>query len=234
MKTPLKGGETPWKDLDTVYRQHAQTVYKFLLSQCRDPQTAEELTQETFYQAVRSIDRFDGSCKVSVWLSPDRQAPVVSAFAEVPTGKRSFLRKQSLPLVPSAEEEAVSRSGQLDMLRRVHELPEPGREVVYLRAFRWTVTSWEIGDVLGKTETWARVTFYRGQGTIEARKAATMKNDLTCGVVRDLLPPMWRASPPGEQYSGGASSVRVSGMRPASDGAGRQRRSRRPQRTQKR
>ena len=68
MKTPLKGGETPWKDLDAVYRQHAQTVYKFLLSQCRDPQTAEELTQETFYQAVRSIDRFDGSCKVSVWL----------------------------------------------------------------------------------------------------------------------------------------------------------------------
>ena len=52
------------KDLDAVYRQHAQTVYKFLLSQCRDPQTAEELTQETFYQAVRSIDRFDGSCKV--------------------------------------------------------------------------------------------------------------------------------------------------------------------------
>ena len=39
------------KDLDAVYRQHAQTVYKFLLSQCRDPQTAEELTQETFYQA---------------------------------------------------------------------------------------------------------------------------------------------------------------------------------------
>lgn len=37
------------KDLDAVYRQHAQTVYKFLLSQCRDPQTAEELTQETFY-----------------------------------------------------------------------------------------------------------------------------------------------------------------------------------------
>ena len=56
------------KDLDAVYRQHAQTVYKFLLSQCRDPQTAEELTQETFYQAVRSIDRFDGGCKVSVWL----------------------------------------------------------------------------------------------------------------------------------------------------------------------
>ena len=56
------------EDMDAVYRQHAQTVYKFLLSQCHDPHLAEELTQETFYQAVRSIDRFDGGCKVSVWL----------------------------------------------------------------------------------------------------------------------------------------------------------------------
>ena len=53
-------------DMNDIYRQHAQTVYKFLLSQTRAPDLAEELTQETFYQAVRSIDRFDGRCKVSV------------------------------------------------------------------------------------------------------------------------------------------------------------------------
>lgn len=70
------------KDLDTVYRQHAQTVYKFLLLQCRDPQTAEELTQETFYQAVRvhrPVRRQLQGVRLAV---PDRQAPVVSAFAE--------------------------------------------------------------------------------------------------------------------------------------------------------
>ena len=55
-------------DMDAVYRTHTQTVYKFLLAQCHDPDLAEELTQETFYQAVRSIGRFDGSCKLSVWL----------------------------------------------------------------------------------------------------------------------------------------------------------------------
>ena len=49
-------------DMNAIYQQHAQTVYKFLLSQTRDPGLAEELTQETFYQAVRSIDRFDGTC----------------------------------------------------------------------------------------------------------------------------------------------------------------------------
>ena len=55
-------------DMEQIYQAHARTVYKFLLSQCHDADLAEELTQETFYQAVRSIDRFNGSCKVSVWL----------------------------------------------------------------------------------------------------------------------------------------------------------------------
>lgn len=56
------------EDMSRLYQQHAQTVYKFLLAQCRDAHLAEELTQETFYQAIRSVDRFNGSCKVSVWL----------------------------------------------------------------------------------------------------------------------------------------------------------------------
>ena len=55
-------------NMEEIYQAHARTVYKFLLSQCHDADLAEELTQETFYQAVRSIDRFNGSCKVSVWL----------------------------------------------------------------------------------------------------------------------------------------------------------------------
>ncbi|MEA4815059.1 MAG: sigma factor [Oscillospiraceae bacterium] len=54
--------------MDEVYRTHAQTVYRYLLSLTRDAALAEELTQETFYQAVRSAERFDGSCKVSTWL----------------------------------------------------------------------------------------------------------------------------------------------------------------------
>ena len=104
------------KDLDTVYRQHAQTVYKFLLSQCRDPQTAEELTQETFYQAVRSIDRFDGSCKVSVWLCQIAKHLWYQHLRKA-NRETELPEEAELPLVPSAEEEAVSRSGQLDLLR---------------------------------------------------------------------------------------------------------------------
>ena len=55
-------------DMDAVYREYTVMVYKFLLSLCYEEELAEELTKETFYQAVRSVDRYDGSCKVSTWL----------------------------------------------------------------------------------------------------------------------------------------------------------------------
>lgn len=149
-------------DMNGIYRQHAQTVYKFLLSQTRDPDLAEELTQETFYQAVRSIDRFDGRCKVSVWLCQIARhlwyQHLRRTRREVPTADGEL---PEVP-VPSAEEGLLAQAGQLELLRQVHGLPEAQREVVYLRAFGG-LSFREIGDVMGKTETWARVTFYRGK-----------------------------------------------------------------------
>lgn len=148
-------------EMEQIYQQHARTVYKFLLAQCGDPDLAEDLTQETFYQAIRSIDRFDGSCKLSVWLCQiarhlwyqhlrrhRREVPMPDAPPETP--------------VPSAEEGLLEQEGRLTLLRQIHALPEPQREVVYLRVFG-NLSFREIGDVLGKTEVWARVTFYRSK-----------------------------------------------------------------------
>ena len=147
------------KDMEEIYRAHARTVYKYLLSLCHDDTLAEELTQETFYQAVRSADRFDGSCKVSTWLC---QIAKHLFYQHLRRQKREepLPEEDALPPLPSAEGEALDRVGQLDLLRRIHDLPEPGREVVYLRVFG-SLSFREIGEVLGKTETWARVTFYR-------------------------------------------------------------------------
>ena len=160
-------------DMNAIYRHHAQTVYKFLLSQTRDPGLAEELTQETFYQAVRSIDRFDGKCKVSVWLCQIAKhlwyQQLRKQKREVPLSEEGV----DVPL-PSAEEETLDRAGRLELLRQVHSLPEPYREVVYLRAFG-DLSFREIGDVLGKTETWARVTFYRGKEKLRSGGACDEK-----------------------------------------------------------
>ena len=64
--------------------------------------------------------------------------------------------------VPSSEDGLLEREGQLELLRSIHSLPPDQREVVYLRAFGG-LSFREIGDVMGKTETWARVTFYRSK-----------------------------------------------------------------------
>lgn len=147
--------------MENIYREYAQTVYKFLLSQCHDADLAEELTQETFYQAVRSIDRYDGSCKLSVWLCQIAKHlwfKHLRKMQKQPEG----LTEDIFLSVPSAEEDTLSRQGHLQLLRAVHALPEIMREVVYLRVFG-DLSFKEIGAVLGKTENWARVTFYRGK-----------------------------------------------------------------------
>lgn len=146
-------------DMSEVYRRHARTVYKFLLSQTHDPSLAEELTQETFYQAVRSADRFDGGCKVSTWLC---QIAKHLWYQHLRRQKRETPLPETPPELPapSAEEGLLEQEGRLELLRLIHGLPEEQREIVYLRAFGG-LSFREIGDVLGRTETWARVTFYR-------------------------------------------------------------------------
>ena len=149
-------------DLHEAYTRHARTVYRFLLSQCGSADLAEELTQETFYQAVRSADRFDGSCKVSTWLCQIAKHlfyhHVRKRNREEPLPEEG----DGLPPLPSAESEAIDRDGQLSLLRRIHALPEPGREVVYLRTFGG-LSFREIGEIFGKQETWARVTYHRAR-----------------------------------------------------------------------
>ena len=148
-------------DMDQIYREHAQTVYKFLLSQCRDADLAEELTQETFYQAVRSIGRYDGSCKLSVWLCQIGKHVWYHHLRKTNCKSESLTEDITLA-VPSAEEDVLAQAGHLDVLRVIHTLPEQMREVVYLRLFGG-LSFREIGAVVGETENWARVTFYRGK-----------------------------------------------------------------------
>jgi len=55
-------------DMDAVYRSYERLVYQFLYVRTHDAEWSQELMQETFLRAVTSISRYDGSCKLSVWL----------------------------------------------------------------------------------------------------------------------------------------------------------------------
>ena len=160
------------QSMEEIYRQHAQTVYRYLCSLTGDEDLSEELTQETFAQAVSSIGRFDGSCKVSTWLCAiaknqlmayRRRHPLQDSLDELAETGAS-----PVGTAPSPEEETVAAERKRRLYAAIHDSPEPAREVLYLRllgglSFR------EIGEVLGQSENWARVTFYRGKEKLKGK-----------------------------------------------------------------
>lgn len=149
-------------DMDAIYREYADPVFKYLMTLCYDEDTAQELTQETFYQAVRSAGRYDGSCKVFTWLC---QIAKHLWYRELERRRRKGTTELNENLASSGADlsETVSiREEKMELFRKVHILDETAKEVVLLRltgAFSFR----EIGDIFGKNENWARVTFYRAK-----------------------------------------------------------------------
>ena len=156
-------------DLDGIYRQYAQTVYRFLIAKTGSADLAEELTQETFYQAVKSIDRFDGSCQISTWLCAIARNVLMSH------NRKQMQQPLSLEEIPepsgvSAEDTVLERAGRERLYAAIHRLSDPGREILYLRLLG-ALSFREIGSILGQSENWARVNYYRAkQGLVKELK----------------------------------------------------------------
>lgn len=156
-------------NMDLVYRDYAQYVFKYLLTLCMEEHTAEELTQETFYQAVRGADKYDGSCKISTWLC---QIAKHLWYQELDRRRRraadplSEVEEAAMAADTATPEQQVSiRDEKMELFRKIHVLSETEKEVVLLRvtgAFSFA----EIADIVGRTENWARVTFYRAKQKI--------------------------------------------------------------------
>lgn len=157
-------------DMDAAYKDYANYVFKFLMTLCMEEHTAEELTQETFYQAVRTANKYDGSCKISTWLC---QIAKHLWYQELDRRKKKqaeplseLTAAESFPSDGPTPEQALSiKNEKMALFRRVHLLSDIEKEVVLLRltgAFSFK----EIGDIVEKTENWARVTFYRAKQKI--------------------------------------------------------------------
>ena len=154
----------PSPNMDEIYHRHAKAVYAFLLAKTADSMLAEELTQETFYQAVKSIGSFKGESSVSTWL--------IGIANNVLRGYFRKQKKQAEEELPKTEivarggtatEDIVLRSmDTISLMQAMHRLPEPYREVLHLRLTA-DLSFKEIGQIMERTENWARVTYYRGK-----------------------------------------------------------------------
>ena len=147
--------------METLYRENAKIVYHFLYSQCKDEELAKDLTQETFLKAYESLERFDGNCKISTWLCQIARHLLYQYWAKV--GRQVPLEPdETTPAKENTETAVLNRVELVDCLKKLQKLPEQMREVMYLRVMS-DVSYREIGEIMGKSENWARVTFYRAK-----------------------------------------------------------------------
>ena len=143
-------------DFEAVYRQYFADVYKYALALSRDEQTAEEVTQETFFKALTAIDSFRGDCQLRVWLCQIARNQYLTLCRE----RKKFTDAEPEP--GDSEEGFADREDARQLHILLHALPEPYKEVFSLRTFGELPFS-QIGELFGKTESWARVTYFRAR-----------------------------------------------------------------------
>ena len=149
-------------DMEQIYEKYFETVSKYLFCLTHNSDTSEELTQETFYRAVKNINKFKGNSKMSVWLC---QIAKNLWYDELKKNKKSKNIEDEIFLIQSeneVERDVISNDSKLQLYKKLQKLDKNTREVIYLR-ITGELSFKEIGDILNKTENWARVIFYRGK-----------------------------------------------------------------------
>lgn len=145
--------------IEKAYNLHAKDVYRYLLSITRNEDLAEELTQETFFRAMRTIDSYNGRCKLSVWLC---QIAKHLWYQWLSKDKKTAELTDAMHGSDSPEQTTVFHAEKTSLYKAIHALPEPMRELVHLR-LTGEFSFAEIGEILGKNENWARTAFYRAK-----------------------------------------------------------------------
>ena len=126
---------------------------------------AEEITQETFYRAMEHIDKFEGKCKLYVWLCQIAK----NTFLTYAKKQKRHVSETDIDLSkqiePSFENEILDKETVWKLHKLLHELSDPYKEVFMLRILG-ELKFKEISAVYGKTESWAKVTFYRAKNKL--------------------------------------------------------------------
>ena len=151
-------------NIEELYRTYFDIVYRYIRSISQDGSLAEEVTQETFFKALKKADQFRGDCDVRVWLC---QIAKNTLYDHLKKQEKQLLGDEKLEKIESAggellEEKLAQRSQAMEIHKVLHRLSEPYKEVFSLRTFG-ELNFREIGMLFRKSENWARVTYYRAR-----------------------------------------------------------------------
>ena len=150
--------------MEEIYKEYSKIVYNYLLSFTCNSELAEELMQETFYSAVKNINKFRNECSMKTWLCRIAKNKWIDYLKKSNISNEISIDEieEKFILVNSFEEEFSNKDNVIDLYKKIHKFDEKTREVIYLR-IRADLSFKEIGEIMGETENWARVTFYRAK-----------------------------------------------------------------------
>ena len=158
------------QNMEEIYKEYFETVKKYLFCLTHNNDIAEELTQETFYKAVKNIHTFKDDCKISVWLCKIAKNTWLDSIKKNKNIKdmadNELFEIESLE---TTDETVISNQGKLELYKKIQKLDEKTRDVIYLR-ITGDLNFKEIGDIFNKTENWAKITFYRGKQKLKEVK----------------------------------------------------------------
>ncbi|MBQ4282641.1 MAG: sigma-70 family RNA polymerase sigma factor [Lachnospira sp.] len=156
------------QSFEEIYSEYYPYVYSFCLKMCCDEELAEEITQDTFFKVLKSIDSYRGECKLSVWMC---QIAKNIYYNYLKKHKRKAdctpeMMADTLAAPGDFTQDIYNKEMAMQVHQILHTLKEPYKEVFWMKTFG-ELTFAEIGRVHGKTETWARVTYHRAKMMIK-------------------------------------------------------------------
>ena len=146
-------------DFERIYGENFPRVYGFLVRLCRNESLAEELTQETFFKAMKSMNTFTGRCRVDVWLC---QIAKNAYYDHCRRQKKRADAPADIESPHRVEDALMDREQAMQLHEKLHALEEPYKEVFMLRVFG-ELDYAQIARLFAKTESWARVTYHRAK-----------------------------------------------------------------------
>ena len=154
------------ESFEKQYEACYMKVLSYVMTLAGDRSLAEELTQEAFFRACAKQDSFRGGSDEATWVC----AIARNLFLDE---KRRSARHTAVPEdLPDPSKGIETLIADRDSSFRIHvalhAMEEPFREVFELRVFG-ELSFREVGEIFGRTENWARVTYHRARLKLQER-----------------------------------------------------------------
>ena len=148
------------EDIEEIYKQYANLIKKYIFFITKNEDLSEEIMQETFVVAIKQINNFRGECEISTWLYSIAKKILYKKLRK--ENKNLSIDEIEVSDDKNLEEDYIKKDNKLKLYYALQQLDVKTREVVYLR-LTGDLSFKEIGNILNKTESWARTTFFRGK-----------------------------------------------------------------------